>query len=413
MQKLIIYFLFLATGPIYGQYNGLDLLGGKQEIEIKFRFENGLIVLPIFYNDFLPVNFIFDTGAEHTILFRKSINDIMGLPYERRITIRGADLQDSMFALITRNVPITINDDIKVERDIVVLEEDRLKIEQVTGFKIDGILGASFFKNLVIHIDFRRKKIKLFDPNYFTPEKLKGYQKFPIEIISNKPYIRSSTFNGITSKDQKLLIDSGSSIPFILHYEKDSNLILPEKVITGKLGVGLGGNMIGIIGRIDQLKLGDFTFHNVITHFQKIDYGRVDSTELIRTGLLGTPILSRFEVCIDYLREDLYLRPNKDYNKEFKYDRSGLSIFAFGPNFNNFYVKNIVPNSPAAEAGIQVGDIITKIGFWKSSWYSLERITNKLKGKQGESIKLSVRRKDQEIKVEFQLRELFTKMSFK
>ncbi len=413
MKKLIVYVLLWLTPPLYGQYAGIDLLGGKQEIEVKFRFENGLMIIPIRYNDFLPLNFIFDTGAEHSVLFRKDLNDIMGIPYERRIAIRGADLQDSMFAFITRDVPISIGSDIHVHRDIVVLEEDRLNIEEVTGYKIDGIIGSSFFKNLVIYINFRKKKIKLFDPNRFNPKKLKGFDKIPIEIISNKPYIHGITSDGTFSKDQKLLLDSGSSLPFILHYKKDANLVLPEKVITGKLGIGIGGTMVGIIGKINRLRLGKFDFYNVITHFQKINHSIIDSSEIIRSGLVGTPILSRFEICIDYLREDLYLKPNKDFEKEFKFDRSGLSIFAFGPNFNNFYVKNIIPGSPADEAGIKKGDIITKVGIWKSKWYSLEKITNKLKGKTGETIKLTLNRKGQKIKVQFQLRDLFTKMSLK
>ena len=410
MKKLIIYFLLLISVNCFSQHSGLDLLGDKKEIELKFRFENGLIILPIHYNNFLPLNFIFDTGAEHTILFRKELNDFMGIPYERRIGIRGADLQDSMFALITRNVPIIVNNNIRVSRDIIVLEEDRLNLEERTGFQVDGILGASFFKNLVITINFKKKKIKLHNPNTFEHKKLKDYEKIPIIKVGNKPYLISNTFSNGINKRQLLLLDSGSSLAFLLHYEADSSIILPEKIITGKLGVGLGGNLEGFIGRVDKLKLDKYSFDNVITHFQKIPQNNFDSTDIVRTGLIGTPILSRFDICIDYLREDLYLKPNKDYNKEFKYDRSGLSLIAYGHNFNKFYVKEVRENSPAFEAGIQKGDLITRIGLWSSKWYSLEKITNKLKGNEGKTIKLTLDRNGKKMKVKFKLRDLFVKM---
>jgi len=409
LKQLLVFILLIICLTAYSQQNGLDLLGDKKEIELKFKLENGLIILPVFYNNFLPLNFIFDTGAEHTILFRKELNDLMGLTYERRIQIRGSDLQDSIYALITRKVPIIINNNIKVKRDLVVLEEDRLQMDEIAGYQVDGILGSSFFKNLVVEINFEKKKIKLTHPNHFSSDELIGFSKVPMEIISNKPYISGETFFNGTSQDQKLLLDSGSSLAFLLHYQADSTSFLPEAVVAGKLGRGLGGDLTGLMGKIDALKLDQFSFNEVITHFQEISNSSIDSVNLIRTGLIGTPILSRFTVCIDYLRRELFLKPNKNYSKEFKYDRSGLSLIAYGPNFNKFYVTNVLANSPAGEADIRFGDIITRIGIWSTRWYSLEKITNKLKGDEGDLIKFTLQRGGEKIKRKFKLRDQFAK----
>jgi predicted aspartyl protease len=52
------------------QNTGLDLLGGKNRIEIPFTESNGLLMINLRMNN-VPLTFLFDTGAENTILFKK------------------------------------------------------------------------------------------------------------------------------------------------------------------------------------------------------------------------------------------------------------------------------------------------------------------------------------------------------
>jgi len=96
---------------------------------------------------------IFDTGAEHTLFFDKTLTDMLNIEYERQIKVVGSDLSIEMFAQIARSISITLPNDITVKRDIVVLEDDYLHFKENNGIKVDGILGGEFFKGLVVVIN--------------------------------------------------------------------------------------------------------------------------------------------------------------------------------------------------------------------------------------------------------------------
>jgi hypothetical protein len=413
LRQYFILLVLLILIPKRGisQVRGIDLLGSEDELVLPFSFENGFILVDLFYNNFIPLKFILDTGAEHTILFDRQINDIFAIPYDQRVQIIGSDLSDVIYASIARNVPIRLGSDINVERDIIILEEDKMRLDEITGIPIDGIIGASFFKNLIVRFDFPKKKIHFYHPDNFDFSTLKDFDKSSVTIKSLKPYIRLPTYilrdDKTELQELKFLVDTGASLPILVHYQEEGKLALPEKLITGNLALGLGGNLKGHVGRISSLSVGNHSFKNVISYFQSIgiDTSLVDYS-LHRDGLLGTGILSRFDMYLDYLNKELYLKPNKNFKKEFKYDRSGLVLLAFGSDLNKFYVRTVISDSPASKAGFKEGDVITRIGLWKSKFFSLERITRKLSGRQGKKIRLTIMRNDQKLKKSIRLKDL-------
>ena len=72
----------LATSCVQGQ-SGFLLPGGVKQIEIPFEYVNSFIILNIAFNGSLPLKFIFDTGAEHTILTKREISDLLQVHYDR------------------------------------------------------------------------------------------------------------------------------------------------------------------------------------------------------------------------------------------------------------------------------------------------------------------------------------------
>jgi len=136
------------------------LVNDEAELILPFEYQNGFVLITVKYNNFLPLKFIVDTGAEHTILFERALNDLFGLPYDQTVQILGSDLSEIMFAFICRNVPIKLKDNLTVNRDIVVLEEDKMRLDEITGIPIDGIIGASFFRNLIVRFDFKKNSFK-------------------------------------------------------------------------------------------------------------------------------------------------------------------------------------------------------------------------------------------------------------
>ena len=400
--------VFLMTAfvvPGEAQYSGLDLLDNKLKKEIPFKYVNGFIIVQLYYGHLFELNFLFDTGASHNILFKKNVNDILGVEYSDTILIGGADIHSKMKALVSRNIPMQLKNTNTIQRDIIVLEEDFLELEKVLGTRVDGILGGDFFKGLVVGIDHKKDKITIYNPNRFVANS--DFSEHDINIQNYKPYMLCHTDIDEAPDTLNYLIDSGASLALLIHSNKNKDFEMPENVIIGNIGKGLGGEINGFVGLIEGINMDQYRLPNIITSFQAIDSSFLETDKILRDGIIGNVILSRFHVIIDYMREKLYLKKISDLDEEFDYDKSGMLIYALGEKLNEYYIKAIYPDTPAAEAGLLPGDRILKIGFWPIKYYSLSGILNKLQAKEGKKIKITVLRDGEKIKTEFRLRNLF------
>lgn len=377
---------------------------------MKVRFSyNQKFILVDFQFDILPLTFILDTGAEHLILFKKEYSDILGLEYDKRINLMGADLDSEVFALISREVPVRLRNSRSVSRDVIILEEDFLHLDKLTGESIDGIIGGRFLRGLVLEINFKKKRLVLHDKRYFKEPGSK-YKAYDIEIENHKPYIQSEvTLENGETIPTKILIDTGAALPLLLFLQTHPSLVLPEKVIKGNLGKGLGGNLVGFLSLSKQFDMTtDFTFQNLLTSYQ--DFGDIDlrKMKIERNGLIGNPLLERFHMYIDYVSQKLYLKPiKKNYNKSFKYDKSGLILYAFGSKLDNYYVKKVIEGSAAEKAGILEGDKLIRVGWLPAKAMSLLDIYKKFQKKAGTKVKLVIERKGKLIRTNIILEDLF------
>jgi hypothetical protein len=405
---LLLPLLTTSSIPgLHAQYQDLEIVGNKTKIDLPFRYTNGFIIVPVVFENWFPLNFIFDTGAEHTILSQREITDLLQLEYRRRFTLIGSDLSREFYAYLVSGINLKAGAVLAKNRSILVLEEDYLRFEDYTGVEIHGILGADFFRRFVVQIDYRKQVISLYDPRgYEKPQK--GFTTVDATFRKSKPYVFPDVAlrQGDTSR-LKLLLDTGAALPLLINIDSDPGLVLPEQVIPSNLGAGLGGFLRGYKGKVSGLTLPPYHFSSVVTNYQEIQLGIIDSTNLDqRNGILGNEILRRFTVVLDYVREEVYLEPNKNYDDEFKVDRSGMLIIATGPGLRDFLIYSVLPDSPAEEAGLRPGDEIRRINWVPVSFLTLSSIINRLQKPPGKRIRLVVKRDSERVKVSFLLRDL-------
>ncbi len=411
-RYILLLTLVLSTfGSIssQGQIIGLDLLDRDNEVEVPFEIEQGFIIVKIWLNGIVPLRMIFDTGAENTIIFDKEITQILGIKFERQIPIMGSDLDSVLIANIARNVRTKMDGCRSVTRDIIVLQENTLLLREKLGTEINGIVGGSYFSNLVVKINYRKKTITFTHPNQFQEPSLDKYFKFPIDIVSNKPYVKGDVgISGEQMHKLNLLLDTGAALPFLIHTNTDSTLNLPNRIMVGNVGYGLSGAIFGYRGKSKRFELGELYFNEIVTSFQDLVFQNTPlKSPLIRNGIIGNTLLSRFIVIIDYTSQHIYLRPTRKYNQDFTFDKSGITLFAVGPDLNQYYVVAAIEGSPADLAGVLPGDLIVRVGRKKAKRLSLNRITEKFSKKEGKLIKLTLLREDQEIQTSFRLKEWF------
>ena len=404
-------FLALSSNKVAGQVFDLAQHRTFTKEEVPFRFEGNFILVSVLFNNLLPLTFILDTGAEYSILTKKEIADFLNIDYQKRYALYGADMQEELYAYLSKNISLQMGDLQATHRSILVLEEDYFRFEEYSGLQIHGILGADFLKRFTLQIDYQKQMVTFFSPVYFK-NKVKinkdNVDLLPFTLIKSKPYIRCTThLYGEEINTLNYLIDTGAGLSLLLYTSIDSLKNAQVKMLNSPIGLGLGGKLEGYVGRIKNFQFASKSFPELITKFQQkpIFFDSLMITP--RDGIIGNNILSAFsKVIFDYNTSNIIVSKNPKKVKQRPYDRSGLIIGASGENLNIFTILRIIENTPAFKSGLQIGDKIKKINGLSTGILSLDMINNKFRGSIGKKMRITIQRDNQFIEFELQLEDI-------
>lgn len=407
-RTLLVVTLACFLSPLSAQRSDLKRLNKKARIEIPFSMVNDFIVINVLVDNVIPARFIVDTGAENTVLLEKKMTDLLDVDYRKTYNVRGSDLETLLTAYLATGIDLRLADALLArDRSMLVLKENYFNFERIIGQNIQGILGADFLMRFVVEINYRRGLLVLHEPNKWSPSS--RHEKIKSAFVRNRPYLQLPvTLSSGRPLRRRLLLDSGAGLPLLLHTFGDStvtDLDLPVQTIPTYIANGLGGKLEGSVGRSRKVALAGKELEGVVTFFQPIDTSGANFLNE-REGILGNRIMKRFNVVIDYPRHDVWFRPVGKWRQRFRFDRSGLSLLAGGRELRTFNVAAVVPQSPAARAGLQVGDRIAAVNGTSSTFLSLSAIIRKLEGKPGRKIKIKYFRMGQYYSVEFRLEDL-------
>lgn len=225
-------------------------------------------------------------------------------------------------------------------------------LTSVYGVKIDGIIGYSFLKNYIVNINYDSSYIEIFS---------KGIYKYPKRGFILHPKMQKIPIIQLKFKETKKLqnnfyFDTGAGLCFLLSddYVKDFSIFSASKrkpVLTK--AEGLGGKMIMKLTTIKALHIGPYTFKNVPTHIFE-DVTNITSYPILG-GLIGNDILRRFNVTLNYEKNEIHLIPNSFFKDPFDYAYTGLGLY---DNDGSVVIEDIIPNSPGDKSGFMLGDTI-------------------------------------------------------
>lgn len=403
---LVVLFIFALNDSFcQQQILGFSLPPDINRVEIPIEIHNNLAVVPVVLNNTLPLKFIVDTGVRTAILTEKIYSDILNLSYSRKYTISGAGGQKLVDAYLTNNVTFDMPGVHGQGHSMLVLDQDYLELKNSMGIEVHGILGYELFSRFVVTVNYETKRLILERPDKFKPRK--SFQVLPITVEDTKPFIRVPLAMTDSAKlIAKLLVDSGASHGIFLEIDSDSAVQVPKKNIDAVLGRGLGGIIIGKIGRVRQLSLGSYQLPNLIANFP-IDYIPKDSTQennkKHRNGSIGGDLLSRFTVVFDFPHEKIYLKKNGTFNKKFYYNLSGLTIRAKGARLRDFEISDVRKDTNAEKCGLQAGDRLLIVNGIDLSELELNNVNSLFNRKPGKKIKLMIMRNGEKLKKEFVL----------
>jgi predicted aspartyl protease len=363
-----------------------------RRVIIPFFASNSLIIVPVSVNGSYPVNFLLDTGVRSNILFSKDLGDAMGLEYTRRLNLMGADGSEEIMASVSPVNHLDLGPVEGIAQALLVLEEDFLELEAVVGVPIYGIIGHEFFKFNPIKINYDDERIE-----FFRTDALKWrppfFKKLDLSVEENKPYINAKIKQKDgTILDSKLLIDTGANHGLLLNRETSEQIEMPPLFIEAELGQSLGGVLRGYIGRVDWLKLGPLKQQEVLTSYPEETAFSYILKETGRMGSLGSEVLGRTRLILDYPRKRVMIRKGDNFYNPYEYDMSGLNIRKIPTDEKRFYVAGVRDDSPAQFVGIQPNDEVLSINKIPVIIWELSDIAKLFRSEEGKVIELEVRR---------------------
>ena len=224
--------------------------------------------------------------------------------------------------------------------EVPVLVYDCAPLSAHLGVKIDGVLGFPLFRETLLTLDYPHGRVLLQPAN--TTALVPG-TAVPLDDTNKTPLIHVH----LGDRTFVALLDSGSDAALGLN-----PVGLDPRFASGPRTGGVVGTLTGDhpqqVGRLaDTLGLGDFTLPRPI----------VDLTDDL--SAVGGEILKNFTVTFDQEHDRvIFQRDSHDPIVSPSRRSAGVS-FTKTPAY--WRVAGIVPGSPAETAGVQPGDLVTRI----------------------------------------------------
>ena len=413
LAAVILLLPFFSFEPAVGQNSIIHLHFKKsktRKVDIRFEMIHNLIVVPVFINSSDTLRFILDTGVSNTMLTNTAGAVGLSFNFAREINLYGLGEGREVKAYHSFGNVIEMPGVIGFNHNVIILKDDFDFLSQGLGTQINGLLGYDVFDSFVVEIDYKSRKLTLYDPSFYRQRKrekfLKRYTPLAMEIKRRKPFVEAElTGDNNQTIKTNLLIDTGASHAISLFRSSDSRLQIPDHSLYSFIGVGLSGDIYGFIGREKRFSLAGFRFKKPLITYPDEEAVQITGYEKKRSGSVGSDIMKRFTVVFDYHGGEVLLKPNSMFNNEFKYNLSGMDLTTPIPDFPMYQISKIREGSPAWIAGLEVGDQIVSVNGIEVSEYSLSGLIEIFQSRPGRTLRIDIKRKDQLIAAKFTLED--------
>ena len=316
-----------------------------------FKFEQltgGIIILHATLNDFPDtLNFILDTGSGGI-----SLDTLTALYYKLPLepsdrTVRGIGgiKNINYYKNGTLHFP-----GLDVERLDFHINDYEI-LTEVYGLRVDGIIGFSFLRRYIVSIDYDKQLMSVYMP---------GKYEYPKKGTTLKPTFASIPITNHYVQDERSYLlnfyfDTGAGLCVLM-----SEQFMEDSVFISKRKKSVNTQVEGLIGKINmrlttmkRMKIGPYKFSKVPIHVYS-DSVNVLGYPSIK-GLLGSDLLRRFNIVLNYPERTIHLTPNTHMRDPFDYSYTGMSYYFIE---GKIIITEIQQGSPAEKAGLMPGDII-------------------------------------------------------
>lgn len=228
----------------------------------------------------------------------------------------------------------------------------------------------------------------------------------PITIEGQKLFVDLSVLEAdSTRKNVKMLIDTGAELNAWFQTITNNSVKLPSKWVQGTIGEGLNGIITGKFAHIPEISFGDYKLKTPIVSFPDSSTIKGIITDVKRDGTIGSQLLNRFNIFIDFTQKKFYFKPNENFKRRFTYNIAGIEIIQITPSFPIIEVMAVWENSPAEKAGVLPGDGISEINGNSVFSMSLGEVRKVFETPSNMPLKISLKRNEKDIYVSIDMKE--------
>ena len=244
---------------------------GKPQVEAEFPFDlrDGFIWLKVTVKESpAPLNFILDSGAAVSTLNSATARNL-GLSDGRQVRVKGVGAETVGYW--PQRIRASAGD-VRLPASYLVV--DLCALEQACACPVDGLIGADFFDERIVQIDFDDRLVRLLAKNTKVPGTT-------IPLTKSRGGVRCVTVsvNGQTVKNVRLDTGCAAGLRWVSKTVPSSS---SEKVHS----IGLAEFSASAVQ--STVRVGSVTFEAVPTVVHDTPIFRGES------GLLGNGVLSRF-----------------------------------------------------------------------------------------------------------------------
>ncbi len=270
------------------------------------------------------LQFVYDTGAETTIVDAAALERATGRPFENGDRVRIVDATAG---------PVTFN-------KLPARVHDLGHLSMAMGRPVDGILAVDAFRKFLVTLDPRDRSMTLRRGRLKRPD---GDTVFSVRGPDKRPWLKVS----IAGDRERLLVDSGAAGTGISVNEIERFPLQGEPRIFSS-SVRLRRIEKRPAGRLDgSVTLAGVTFVEPVIE------------EASGTQLLGGVFLEHFVMTLDQRSRRLALERTGDERQP---PRPQFELgMAYRPNDRGLEVLEVYDDTPAAAAGVEPGDVVVAI----------------------------------------------------
>lgn len=377
------------------KFNDAHLLGKQSSVLVPFTIDDGRIVVDVSVNGHAAVPFLVDTGGGNYMTPQAA--KLLGIEGSGNVAISGsgAGQEDGQFAMVKE---LRVGEVQMLNQQFVLGPLPEMLENRGKEPPIAGLVGAELLRRFPATFDYQKKTLTFYRSGSVPPRQ-SGARALRLFFDGSHPYIqvRVDGVMGIFGIDTG---DSSSTTIFGPFYrEHEFPIELPAQVRSQG---GIGGLGAALLTRVGQLSFADWKLSQPLVTLNFAQQGLFSNDSI--AGNLGHEVLKNFVFTLDYEHRVGYFMPSTEFGVPADYNRSGMALDrAHG---GSVLVMRVNPNTPAEEAGIQVGDAVVWMNGMTTSDHPLSTFDRMLSAKAGTEIEMRYARKGKEKRATFHLREL-------